>query len=219
MKVKIQDIDFIGSMVRRDQWPKDDLGAVAFAGRSNVGKSSLINSLLNRRNFMRVSKTPGRTQHLNFLKVNRKFYFVDLPGFGYAKVPESIRKQWGPMIEEYLRDAASLRAVVQILDIRHKPTRDDLQLLDWLEEMNIPTILVATKADKLSANQIAKSMKLISNTVDLPRDAFTIYSSETGKGRDDLWDRILTALEAPPRGEAEEDEVDEVEDSFTDAED
>lgn len=206
MKMPIRDIEFIGSMVRPDQWPKDGLPAVAFAGRSNVGKSSLINSILNRRSpLMRVSKTPGRTQQLNFVKVNRKFYVVDLPGYGYAKVPISLKKQFGTMIQQFLSDAAFLRAVVQILDARHAPSRDDIGLLDWLQSMQIPTILVMTKADKLSSNQLAKSRRVMQDKLGLDADAFTIFSSETGRGRDELWERINLALDATPRHSVNED--------------
>ncbi len=193
--MKVNSVEFVKSAIKPEQWPKDALPAVAFAGRSNVGKSSLINNLLNRRNVMRVSRTPGRTQLLNFVLLNKKMYVVDLPGYGYAKVPMSLKKQWGPMIGRYIAEADSLAAVVHILDIRHPPTKDDIALLDWLQELEKPTILVLTKADKLSNNQIAKSRKVMSDTLDLPTDAFTIYSSETGRGRDELWSRIDLAVE------------------------
>jgi GTP-binding protein len=199
--MKVNDVEFKLSATTQAHWPKDRLPAIAFAGRSNVGKSSLINTTLNRKGVMRVSKTPGRTQSLNFLLVNRRFYFVDLPGYGYAKVPLSIRSQWGPMINRFLSQSEMLRAVVHILDIRHKPTQDDMALLDWLESLGMPTIPVLTKADKLTANQIQNNVKMISEYLELPREAFTIFSAETGRGRDELWGRIETALSAdePPQ--------------------
>lgn len=199
--MKVRTVEFVTSAVKREQWPKDGKPCIAFAGRSNVGKSSLINRIVNRKNIVRVSRTPGRTQMLNFFLVNGEFYFVDLPGYGYAQVPVSLRKQWGPMIRDFLENAPELRAVVQLLDIRHKPTGDDEVLLDWLESVGMPTILVATKADKLSANGIAKQIKVLSEELDLPRDAFTVFSAEDGRGVTEVWQRIGAALESAPRSE------------------
>lgn len=197
--MKVRSVEFVTSAVKRDQWPKDGKPCIAFAGRSNVGKSSLINRIVNRKNIVRVSRTPGRTQMLNFFLVNGEFYFVDLPGYGYAQVPVSLRKQWGPMIRDFLENAPELRAVVQLLDIRHKPTGDDEVLLDWLESVGMPTILVATKADKLSANGIAKQIKVLREELDLPKDAFTVFSAEDGRGVPEVWQRIGAALESAPR--------------------
>lgn len=194
--MKINKVEFITSAVKREQWPKDGKRAIAFAGRSNVGKSSLINRLVNRKNLVRVSNTPGRTQMLNFFLVNDAFYFVDLPGYGYAKAPIEVRKQWGPMIQDYLENAPNLMGVVQLLDARHMPTGDDENLLDWLIETEIPTILVMTKADKLSSNEAAKQRKLIREELGLPADAFTFFSSVTGQGLPELWSRIEAALDA-----------------------
>jgi GTP-binding protein len=197
--MKVVNVEFVVSAAAPNQWPRDRLPMVAFAGRSNVGKSSLANRMLHRKNVMRVSKTPGRTQLLNFVKVNERFYFVDLPGYGYAKVPGSLRRQWGPMIGRFIEGAPALRAVVHIMDIRHKPSRDDRDLLDWLEEKGVPTIPVLTKADKLSANQTAKNLRMIAQELDLPTDAFTVFSAVSGKGKDDLWARITAAMEAEAR--------------------
>jgi GTP-binding protein len=202
--MKVKSVEFITSAVRREQWPKDGRPCIAFAGRSNVGKSSLINRIVNRKNLVRVSRTPGRTQMLNFFLVNDTYYFVDLPGYGYAKVPVNLRKQWGPMIRDFLENAPELRAVVQLLDIRHNPTNDDVALLDWLESVEMPTILVATKADKLTNNAVAKQIKTIGEELELPKDAFTIFSSEDGRGINELWSRISAALEANPRASSNE---------------
>lgn len=195
--MKVTAAEFVTSAVKREQWPKPALPAVAFAGRSNVGKSSLINKLVHRKQLVRVSGTPGRTQMLNFFRINDAFHFVDLPGYGYAKAPAELRKQWGPMIRDYLEHGPGLRAVVQLLDARHEPTRDDEALLDWLIEAELPTILVLTKADKLSANQAARQKKAIREALGLPADAFTLFSAETGLGLAELWSRIEAALAAP----------------------
>ncbi len=167
---------------------------MAFAGRSNVGKSSLINVLVNRKALVRTSSTPGRTQLLNFFDINGDFSLVDLPGYGFAKVPLSVKKEWGPMVRTFLETRHSLRAVVVLFDIRRIPREEDIQLLDWLEEYQIPTIPVLTKTDKVSRGQREKQIKPILEATGLPRDAFSLFSAPTREGKDEIWARIEEAL-------------------------
>ena len=190
--MKITSAEFIKSAFDRTHWPTDWVAEVAFLGRSNVGKSSLINSLLGRRALARTSNTPGRTQSINFFSVNDEFYFVDLPGYGYAKVSKSMRSDWGKMAEEYLSHRDQLVLCVQLVDSRHVPTTLDKQLHEWLVFNQKPFIIAATKSDKLSSNKLRKSLSLIEN--DLPESTVIAYSSETGKGRDALWEKIGAAV-------------------------
>lgn len=190
----IRSTEFVKSATKPGNFPVDGEPEIAFAGRSNVGKSSLINTLLNRRNLVRTSSTPGRTQLLNFFRVNEQFSLVDLPGFGFAKVPLAVKKAWGPMIRTYLEQRESLRGVVFILDIRRVPGEEDLQMLDWLEEFAVPTILVVTKIDKLGRSQYQKHLKLIAEATGLPVDAFSLFSASSRHGVDEVWERIEDAL-------------------------
>ena len=155
----IKSAEFITSAARPDQYPRDESPEVAFAGRSNVGKSALINCLIQRKNLVRTSRTPGRTQLINFFKINDSFRFVDLPGYGYAKVSQSLRATWGPMIETYLDSRENLRGIVQIMDLRHPPTPDDISLWSWLKEKQIPAVPILTKADKLPRSKWNPSSK------------------------------------------------------------
>jgi GTP-binding protein len=172
------------------EWPE-----VAFAGRSNVGKSSLINCLLNRKGLVRTSSTPGRTQLLNYFAVNEAFHFVDLPGYGFARAPRAVRRQWQPMISGYLRGRSTLKGVVWLLDVRREPSGEDLEFLDWLEEGEIPTIPVITKADKVSRNQLARRVAAIAAATGLPAEHFTPFSAQSRQGYQELWELIATLLE------------------------
>jgi GTP-binding protein len=191
--VKILSAEFIKSAFDSRHWTTDGLPEIAFLGRSNVGKSSLINSLLLRKGLARTSNTPGRTQSINFFLINERFYFVDLPGYGYAKVPKTMRSDWGRMAEEYLSKRATLALSVQLVDSRHKPTELDVQLNEWLVFHEKAHIVAATKADKLSSNQLRKSLAVIESQ--LPESGVIAYSSQTGKGRDALWRHIAECVD------------------------
>lgn len=194
--MKISSAEFIKSATRPGNYPPPDLAEIAFSGRSNVGKSSLINVLVNRRALVRTSSTPGRTQLLNFFNINDSFSLVDLPGYGFAKVPLAVKKNWGPMVRTFLEVRESLRAVVFILDIRRIPREEDIQLLDWLEEFGVPTIPVITKIDKLNRSQRDKHIQQIAVATGLPTDAFSLFSALTREGKEEIWERIEDALAA-----------------------
>ena len=190
--MKVTSAEFIKSAFNRAHWTTDGRPEIAFLGRSNVGKSSLINSLLQRKGLARTSNTPGRTQSINFFLINEAFYFVDLPGYGYAKVSKTMRHDWGQMAEEYLRERPQLRLFIQLVDARHKPTELDRSLHEWLQYHQKPSLIVATKADNLSKTQLTKSLALIEQT--LPATTVIGYSSETGKGKDAVWSEIEKSL-------------------------
>lgn len=198
---------FVKSATQPGHYPEGLLPEIAFAGRSNVGKSSLINVLVNRRALVRTSSTPGRTQLLNFFDVNGTFSLVDLPGYGFAKVPLAVKKNWGPMVRTYLEKRPNLKAVVVLFDIRRVPREEDLQLLDWLEEFSIPTIPVVTKIDKISRGERAKQLKPILEATGLPKDAFSLFSATSREGRDSIWARIEAALAIAPAAAAAETEA------------
>lgn len=197
----IKQATFVKSATNPGNYPEGGLVEVAFAGRSNVGKSSLINVLVNRRGLVRTSSTPGRTQLLNFFDINGRFYLVDLPGFGFAKVPVALKKQWGPMVRTYLEKRGSLKALVLLFDIRRAPRQEEVQLLDWLEEFEIPTIPVITKVDKVVRSRRESQIRPILEVTGLPRDAFTLFSAVTREGREEIWQRIEAALEDDLAGE------------------
>lgn len=199
----IRSTAFIKSATRPGNYPEASLPEVAFAGRSNVGKSTLINTLVNRRGLVRTSSTPGRTQLLNFFDINGEFSLVDLPGYGFAKVPLAVKKDWGPMVRTYLERREQLRGVVVLFDIRRVPREEDLDLLDWLEEFEVPTIPVITKVDKISRNRRAAQVKPILEATGLPLEAFSFFSALSKEGREDIWERIEDALELPGRKTAE----------------
>ncbi len=202
----IKQATFVKSATNPGNYPEGGLAEVAFAGRSNVGKSSLINVLVNRRGLVRTSATPGRTQLLNFFDINGRFYLVDLPGFGFAKVPVALKKQWGPMVRTYLEKRGSLKALVLLFDIRRVPRQEEIQLLDWLEEFEIPTIPVITKVDKVVRSRRETQIRPILEVTGLPRDAFTLFSAVTREGREEIWLRIEAALEND-FGDPEEDQA------------
>jgi GTP-binding protein len=190
----IKSTEFIKSAAKPAHYPPADFPEIAFAGRSNVGKSSLINVLVNRKSLVRTSSTPGRTQLINFFDVNGQFTLVDLPGYGYAKVPLSVKKEWGPMMEKYLSSRPSLRGVVLIFDIRRTPVAEDRQMLDWLRAYDIPPLLVVTKCDKVSRNERAKQAAVIANSLGVERGELTFFSTLTREGKDEIWTRIERVL-------------------------
>ena len=190
--MKITSAEFVKSAFAPEHWVNDGRAEVAFLGRSNVGKSSLINSLLMRKGLARTSNTPGRTQSINYFLINDSFYFVDLPGYGYAKVSKSMRADWGKMAENYLSKPDGLVLCVQLIDSRHEPTPLDLQLNEWILAHGKPSIVVATKADKLSKTQLQKQLR--STTASMEDRYILPYSSETGLGRDAVWSEIRNAV-------------------------
>lgn len=192
----VRHLEFLGGMASPRGWrPETTLPEVAFAGRSNVGKSSLINTLLRRSKAARVSNTPGRTREINFFKVNDQFVLVDLPGYGYARISKDRKAEWKPMIESYLKGSSNLRGIVQLLDVRHDPTKDDLQMFDFLATVGVPTMVVMTKTDKLTKAQAAERIQAISSSLGLEEDQVIGFSSTTGAGRDDLAESLVALLE------------------------
>lgn len=171
--------------------PKNVLPEIAFAGKSNVGKSSLINALILRKSFARTSSQPGKTQTINFYKVNDAFYYVDLPGYGYAKASVSEREQWGKMIEKYLNTSKQLKAVFLLVDIRHEPSANDRNMYEWIKYNGYEPIVVATKADKLNRSQIQKNLKIVREGFGAKKETTILpFSAETMQGREELWEII-----------------------------
>lgn len=193
--MKITSAEFIKSAVWPPQYPPAIMPEIAFVGRSNVGKSSLINTLVGRKNLAKTSNTPGRTQLINYFTINEKISFVDLPGYGFAKVPQSVKKDWGDMMEAYLRERQSLCLVILILDIRRDPSEDDLSLRDWLENYRIPYLYVLTKSDKLSNNQAIARKRAIEKTLKVSAGSKPVlFSAKTQKGKSDIWQFIENHL-------------------------
>ncbi len=192
--MKIISAEFVTSAIKPSQYPPAGLPEIAFAGRSNVGKSSLINVLVNRKRLVKTSSTPGRTQLINFFDINGSVTFVDLPGYGYAKVPVSVRKKWGPMIETYLAGRKTLIGVVIILDIRRTPKQEEHDLIAWLGHHSIAMIVVLTKADKLSKTKQAKQCAVIANSLEMDPDQLILFSAKSRKGREDVWHAIENLL-------------------------
>ena len=186
----IKSAEFVKSAVKPDQYPDAALPEIAFTGRSNVGKSSLINTLVNRKRLVKTSSTPGRTQLINFFLINKTFTFVDLPGYGYAKAPASVRKKWGPMIETYLSTRKTLKGVALIMDVRRVPRIQDLNFIEWLYYYNLPGMLILTKADKLSKNKQLMQKATIAKALSVNKDDLILFSAKSRLGKDVVWDAI-----------------------------
>ena len=192
MEINTHNADILLSAANKSHYPQDEIPEVALAGRSNVGKSSFINTLLNRKNLARTSGKPGKTQLLNFFNIDDKLRLVDVPGYGYARVSKKEREKWGRMIEEYLTSRENLKAVVSLVDFRHEPSADDVQMYEFLKYYEIPVILVATKADKIPRGKWNKHESIIKKKLDLdPADTFIVFSSVTKEGLEKSWDAIL----------------------------
>ncbi len=183
----IHSVRFIKSAVEPSHYPPEQLPEVAFAGRSNVGKSSLINALTRRKGLAKTSNAPGCTQLVNFFYINELFSLVDLPGYGFARVPAAVKKKWGPMVEAYLRGRQMLRLVILLLDIRRDPGEQDLAMVQWFEHYRIPYALVLTKIDKVSKQQLLQRRRTILESLGQPACAPVLFSTRTGAGRDELW--------------------------------
>ncbi|WP_088007263.1 ribosome biogenesis GTP-binding protein YihA/YsxC [Indiicoccus explosivorum] len=189
--MNVNNVELVISAVRPEQYPEGDLPEFALAGRSNVGKSSFINKMIGRKAMARISSKPGKTQTLNFYKIEDQLYYVDVPGYGYAKVSKKEREAWGKMIERYITGRDVLRAVIQIIDLRHPPTEDDIMMYDFLKHYGIPCVLIATKADKIPKGKWQKHKKIIREALQVEDgDSLIVFSSETGLGKDEAWDEI-----------------------------
>lgn len=194
----IRHLEYLGPMATRDGWrPEITLPEIAFVGRSNVGKSSLLNTLMRRKAFARVSTTPGRTREIHFFDVNRQFVLADLPGYGYARISKARKAEWRPLIEGYLSESPTLRGVVQLLDVRHDPTEDDLVMMDFLAEVGVPTIVAITKTDKLKPREAAERVQALCARLGLDPDQVVPFSARTGAGRDELASALMALLAAP----------------------
>lgn len=193
--MKVTQAELVISAVGPAQYPKEALPEIALAGRSNVGKSSFINKMINRKALARTSSKPGKTQTLNFYKINEQFLFVDVPGYGYAKVSKKERERWGQFIEEYLTTRDQLGLVCQLVDIRHKPTEDDQLMNNFLAHLGIPRLIIATKVDKIPKGKVDKHVKIIKETFQLGNDVPIIpFSAETAQGKDKVWNHITAYL-------------------------
>ena len=192
MALNISNAEFVRSAVKKADFPRDQLPQIVFAGRSNVGKSSVINKILNRKNLARVGAAPGKTTHINYFLIDKKFYLVDLPGYGYAKVSKEEKARWGKLIESWFADTELMTLGVQIVDARHKPTADDCTMAEWFKSCGKPYIVVANKLDKLKKSEIEGNVARIRETLGLDEDAVVIpFSAEKGDGRQALLNLIL----------------------------
>lgn len=189
--MKINTIELIISAVRESQYPTDNKEEFLLVGRSNVGKSSFINTIINRKNYARTSSTPGKTQTLNFYKINDSFYLVDAPGYGFAKVRNSLKKKFGLIMESYLKSRENLKMVFLLVDFRHKPTNDDIMMYDYLKYYNVPVTIICTKVDKVSKNNHAKNKNIIQKELNLPDDKnIILFSSVTKIGKNEVYEEI-----------------------------
>jgi len=189
--MKIKEIRMDMSAVRKEQYPDDDLPQIAFVGRSNVGKSSSINTLLNRKRIARVSQTPGKTRTINFYKINSEFYFVDLPGYGYAKLSKELKSSWGKVMEEYFINSKNLVHVFMLVDIRHEPKVDDVLMLEFIRHYGIPVSIIATKSDKVTRNDAANSKRAITKKLNLAGEKILPISALKKTGVDEIWSHIV----------------------------
>lgn len=195
MKIKSVNLETVCGVTSK--LPENDKMELAFAGRSNVGKSSLINALMNRKAYARTSSQPGKTQTINFYNINDLLYFVDLPGYGYAKVSKSVKEQWGKMIERYLAGSKKLRLILLLVDIRHEPSADDKQMYHWVTEYGFNPIVIATKSDKIKRSQLQKQLKLIRTSLQvIPGTPIIPFSALNKSGREEIWEYIEASLEA-----------------------
>ncbi len=187
--MEVHNVEIMTSAVKPSQYPQTDIPEIAFVGRSNVGKSSLTNSLINRRSFARTSSQPGKTQTLNFYKVEEQVFFVDVPGYGYAKVSKKMREEFGQMIETYLTERPQLKGVISLVDARHEPSEEDIAMYNWLTYYNIPVLVVATKADKIARGKWNKAESVIKKALEFDREtsAFQMFSAVTKSGKDEVW--------------------------------
>ena len=194
--MKITSVEFTTSAVRRSQYPTDKKCEFLLVGRSNVGKSSFINTLVNRKSLARISSIPGKTQTLNFYLINELFYLVDVPGYGFAKVSKQLKNKFGLIIEDYLRERDNLKMVFMLIDFRHKPTNDDVLMYNYLKYYNIPVTIVATKSDKVSKNSYDKNKKIIKETLNLiESDDLVLFSSVLKEGKKEVHEKILDIVD------------------------
>lgn len=193
--MKVHNVEMIMSAVRPEQYPSEGYPEFALAGRSNVGKSSFINKMIGRKSLARTSSKPGKTQTLNFYKIEEQLFFVDVPGYGYAKVSKSSRETWGEFIQQYMTEREHLRAVIQIVDLRHPPSVDDCNMYDFLVNYNIPAIVVATKADKIPKGKWDKHLKIVRDKLEMRSfDKLILFSSEKGIGMEEAWREIESRM-------------------------
>ena len=190
----IKSAEFIKSAVNPAHYPETQFPEIAFAGRSNVGKSSLINTLVNRKKLVKTSSTPGRTQLINFFDINQAFGFVDLPGYGYAKVPKPVQAKWGPMVEAFLKSRSQLKGVVLLVDIRRIPDHKEIDFIRWMDQYQLARILVLTKADKLSKTKQNRQAATIADTLSRPVSDFILFSAKTRMGKEKVWSAIEAVL-------------------------
>jgi GTP-binding protein len=193
--MKITSAEFVKSAWMPSDYPKDSLPEVVFAGKSNVGKSSLINALINRKNLVKTSSTPGKTQSINFFNINNGITFVDLPGYGYAKAPLKLRKRWKPLVEGYLKTGKTIKLVLLILDVRRIPCQEDIELIGWFDFYQIPRLIVLNKIDKLSRAKLKKQIELIKKSLPLKDNNPILFSTVTKEGKEEIWRQILCKVE------------------------